>query len=140
MGKPAPKGNNYKMKWKTSEERKVIHKKLCSHLREGLSWGCFPPAEKQTVYRYMKDFPTDFVADEIAAAEKEGILGLERAGVEASKGKRKIDSNSWKFIMMNRAGWSLSSKEDITSNGKDISYGWGKPDSPNKKDNDNKGK
>lgn len=119
--KSAPKNNNYAEKWKTSEERKTVHKKLCAHLKKGLSWGCFPLAYRETIDKYIEKYPTDFLIDEIQEAEKEGLMKLEQAGVDAALGTgRKIDTKAWQFIMMNRAKWSLSNKQDHTSNGETL--------------------
>lgn len=121
----APKGNNYNKKWKTAEERKKACARFCEHLRKGLSWQHYPDADENTIYAYMKEFPDDFRTEDIKSAEREGLLLLEKAGVSGALGERKIDTKAWQFIMMNRANWSLSKKEDITSGGEKLSYTWG---------------
>ena len=134
---PAPKGNNYNKKWKTKEERVEACKRFCEHLKKGYSWKHYPEADDNTIRAYMKEFPEDFIPDLIRSAEAEGLLLLEAAGISGALGQKKIDTKAWQFIMMNRAGWSLSKKEDITSGGEKLKYAWGtdksKPKKPSKK-------
>ena len=68
---PAPKGNNYKQKWKTSKERKKAFEDVCAHIRSGLSRESYPGADWDTVERYLKDYPEDFPSEKLEAAFRE---------------------------------------------------------------------
>ena len=134
----APKGNNYNKKWKTAEERKKACARFCEHVAKGYTVNCFPDADWDTVKRYMKEFPKDFVPDQIKEAKRKGRALLEGAGLDAILGKNKdFNSKAWQFTMMNKYGWSTSKKEDITSGGEKLKYVWGtdkpKPKKPSKK-------
>ncbi len=110
--------NEFNKKWKTPEERIEACKEFCDHLRKGLSWSCWPGASRVTIHSYMRKHPKEFPLDLIDSAEREGMLKLEKAGVEAATGHgKRIDTKAWQFIMMNRAKWTTAHQTDHTSNG-----------------------
>lgn len=102
------KGNNNNLKWKTPEERIEICKQLCDHLRKGLGWECFPPASYKTIKSYVKNYPTEFQADLIEQAEREGYHMLYEAGIDGALKKRNLDAKTYQFIMMNKYKWGLN--------------------------------
>jgi hypothetical protein len=100
---PAPKGNNYKMKWKTKKERKAAFEVVCIHLKKGLSKECFPLADWDTVERYIKDFPEDFPTEKINEAMRMGQMEWELIGMNGAKGEiQGFNAASWIFNMKNR--------------------------------------
>lgn len=108
-------GNNYAMKWKTSEERKRICALLCKHLSEGFHQDMFEEADWDTVERYMKDFPEDFPSDQITHAKRLGYKFLYHLGLKGTAGelKGRFNDKSWKFIMQNKYAWK--ERHDFTS-------------------------
>ena len=68
----APKGNDFKTKYKTSKERKELCRKLCDHLAEGLSIKCFCDCSTETLYRYMREYPEDLEPERIREAKQKG--------------------------------------------------------------------
>jgi len=100
---PAPEGNDYNLKYKTSKERKKVCHEWCEHLKKGLSKKCFPNCDLKTIKFYMKKYPEDFPPDIICEAERLGMLFWEKMGVEGTSGKTQhFKPLSWKFNMTNR--------------------------------------
>lgn len=106
---PAPINNDYNKKWKSAAERKAACDAICQHLSKGLSKSSFPLADWETVAKYIKNYPEDFDAEKIAAAEREGRLFWESLGISGAMGQVSgFNAASWIFNMKNRysAEWS----------------------------------
>ncbi len=114
----AQPGNNYALKFKTSEERQHLCDEFCKHMRQGLSKESFPHCDPQTLRRYMRDFPNDFDTEKMIEAERQGRLFWEKIGIAGAVGldevtladgsTRKLkgfNAASWIFNMKNRYGW-----------------------------------
>lgn len=116
----APKGNNYKMKWKTQAERREAFSAVCEHLRKGLSKNSLPIADWDTVERYCKDFPEDFPIEKIEEALRSQMMLWEEIGMEGAKGERPgFNAASWIFNMKNRfkADWRDKIDYDVEFTG-----------------------
>lgn len=102
----AAKGNNYNMKYKTTEEQKQLLENYIAHVEQGLSDSCFPDVDMQTFKVYCEKFPEVFETDRIAAAKRKRKLFWEKMGADGSLGELdKFNATSWKFNMQNRFGW-----------------------------------
>lgn len=106
----APAGNDFNMKFKTSEERKALCDDWCLHLTEGFTRESFPRCDPQTFRRYMRDFPDDFDTQKIKEAEAYQIMQWEK------RLHRIADTNEGNataviFGLKNIAGWR--DKQDI---------------------------
>lgn len=112
-------GNNYAMKFKTSEERQALCQRYIKHLKEGRPKEYFPDADPQTIRRYMHDFPEDFDTESVEQAEREGKNTLLAIGYAGMTGKIPgFNSKTWQFIIQNMTHWKL--KTDMTSDGEKI--------------------
>lgn len=119
----APRGNDYKQKWKTHEERQKICRYLYDHLCQGLPKEAFPHASWKTVKSYMRKFPEDFPPDYIEEAERTGACFWEKIGLLALQGKLpRFKSKSWCFIMRNKYGWGKKPPECVENNSRIIYY------------------
>lgn len=115
----APVGNNYAMKYKTSEERQALCQKYIDYVKLGRSKEYFPECDYDTFQRYCRDFPEDFPTEKIAEAERTGLGRLEEFGFAGMLGKIPgFNVTAWIFIMKNRAKWR--DKFDVTSNEQEI--------------------
>lgn len=112
----APKGNNYKMKWKTSEERKRICELVCEHIASGLSQDSFPEADWDTVERYIRDFPDDFPAEKLKMAARRNRLYWETRGICGMNGDIPgFNATAWIFNMKNRfKDWNDTRQTQLT--------------------------
>lgn len=119
--KPAPKGNKYKEKFKTQEERQKLCDAWCEHLQNGYSKQSFPLCDYDTIERYVKLYPADFPADRLEKAMKINRMFWEGLGIDGTKGKiNNFNASSWKYNMANRFGWR--DKQDHTSDNKPIPF------------------
>ena len=110
MGVP---GNNYNLKYKTSEERKEVSKKLCEHLRKGLSLHCFGPLSKNAISNYIERYPEDMNPSAIDEAYREGLMAFEELGTNAAKGHvPDFNSAAYRMIMQNKFQWVERSKTE----------------------------
>ena len=99
----APKGNNYRMKWKTKKEREEAFALVYDHLAAGYSKESFPYADWDTVERYCKDFPKEFPSEKLAEAMRIQRFEWESIGMDGAKGKIPgFNAASWIFNMKNR--------------------------------------
>lgn len=121
--KKGHKGNNYGAKYKTKKERIEACDRLCEHLKSGLSLDCFE-VDRNTIYKYIKDFPSEFTSKAIKSALLEGRKFWEEEGVKGMKGERVtireesedgrrtvirekgFNATAWIFNMKNRFGWA----------------------------------
>lgn len=126
MNMAAPKGNNYKMKWKTPEERKAACESFCDHVRSGFSQESWPDADFDTVKRYMRDFPEDFVPDMINKAKREAYMFYEKMGIEGTLGQIKgFNAKSWEFNMKNRHNWKDKQETELSGEVKIVVQNYG---------------
>jgi len=110
----APKGNDYAMKFATSEDRRKLCEEWCKHIRNGYSKESFPLCDKKTFESYAKKFPRDFPADKREQACREGQLMWEQMGKMGTGGKLKgFNAMSYKFIIQNKYGWK--DRQEIAS-------------------------
>ena len=107
-------GNDFNMKFKTPESRKVVCASYIAHVESGLSDECFPDCDMDTFHRYERDFPEDFPTDLLDQARRIRRLFWERAGRDGTIGKIKgFNSKSWQFNMMNRFMWNDRRQDDV---------------------------
>ena len=110
---------NKAVKWPTPEERQAACKSFCEHIEKGYSMKSWPDADKETVMRYVKDFPKDFDPEAIGMSKRKCLLFWEKMGIAGTSGKLKgFNARSWEVTMNNRAGWTTN--VDLTSNGEKI--------------------
>lgn len=122
MAKGAPKGNQNKLKFKTSKERQKVFKDLIEHVENGLSLDCFPPCDRKTIQSYVEKFPIDFPTEKLKEAEREGRRKWEALGGSLAQGKSKGNPTAWIFNMKNRyrEDWHDRSEVDHTTGGDKI--------------------
>jgi uncharacterized protein (DUF2249 family) len=120
----APKGNDFKVKFKTPEDRQQLCDNWCDHLSKGLSKECFPDCDPQTFKKYLSLYPDDFDTDKIEEAERLGRTFWEKTGIDGlwnettynENGKpeasRSLNAAVWCFNMKNRYGWR--DKQELT--------------------------
>lgn len=107
------------MKWKTVEERVLACEAYCEYLRKGRSKRYYPPADENTINRYIKDFPEQFRPEKIVEAERAGLAYIESIGFKGAIGQLKgFNPAAWIFITKNKLGWR--DKQDVTTNDKDL--------------------
>lgn len=114
---PAPKGNNFNVKWKTAAERRAACDAVCEHLASGLSKATFPLADWDTIERYCHDFPEDFPAEKVAEALRMQRLEWERLGLKGVKGEIDgFNATAWIFNMKNRFRdeWNDTTKTELS--------------------------
>jgi len=100
-------GNNYHEKYKMPAERKRVYKAFCDHVASGLSMTCFPECSEPTMRLMMSKYPNELCPTMLEEAKRKAVAKLERIGIDASMGEIKNHaSNTWKMIMMNKAGWT----------------------------------
>ena len=104
---PAPKGNSYNRKFKTSGERTVLFKDLISHLEHGYDQRFFPACDWDTIELYCRQFPTDFPPDAIARAIRVGLLALEKMGHVGMMLGSDFNVRAWQFLMMNKTNYVM---------------------------------
>lgn len=127
---PAPKGNDYNLKWKTPVERQEAFAAVCEHLAQGYSKECFPLADWDTIESYCEKFPEDFPTEKLKEAMRAHRLLWEGIGIDGARGKiNNFSASSWIFNMKNRfrADWADrqlfgSDPENPLPQGFDISF------------------
>jgi len=103
---PAPKDNDFKLKFKTRAARMRLCREWCKHLRQGFSRESFPLCDPQTFKNYVETFPEDFDTEKIEKAERAGRSFWEAVGIKGAIGKiPNFNAASWIFNMKNRFGW-----------------------------------
>lgn len=115
--KPAPKGNNYKEKWKTPEERQKAFKEICAHLERGLSKNCLKVCDWDTVERYLEKYPADFPSDRLEEAFRVGMQLWEEIGLDGTRGEiQGFNATSWAFNVKNRYSRLWRDKHELDHN------------------------
>lgn len=112
---PAPKGNNYAMKFKTSEARRALAERYLEHCKQGKSDASFE-VDDETFSRYIKDFPEDFAT--VPEARRIRMSFWEDIGINMATGKGRGNVIAWKFNMQNRFGWK--DRNDTTTDDKPL--------------------
>lgn len=96
-------GNDLNLKYKTPEERKTVYKAYCDHIAKGFMKNTFPECSYRTIEHYCKAYPTDFPPEQVAEAERRGLLVWEQMGMAGVGGKLDgFNANAWKFIQKNK--------------------------------------
>lgn len=116
----APKGNNFNLKYKTSEERKGLCERYCAHISSGYSKESFVECDHKTVERYAAEYPDDLPAEKLQAAFSASRLFWEKAGLDGMFGKIEgFSAPTWIFNMKNRHGWRDQKEVQTTLQGPD---------------------
>lgn len=95
-------GNKNGLKFKTTEARAGVFKELIKHLENAFDQDSFEPCDWDTVEYYIKNFPEDFPADEIAAARRRGHKVLEKMLTGIAHGKINGNAAAAIFIVKNK--------------------------------------
>lgn len=88
-----------------ANERRVLFRKLCAHLEEGLSIESFYLVSDKTIYRMLENYPKEFDKEELLIAKKQGRDYWERIGQRQARGDCLGNSRTWFYNMANRYGW-----------------------------------
>ena len=116
MHMSAPHGNQFALRYKTSEERQDLCRRYCGHIEKGYSDESFPDCDIDTLKRYITEHPEDFGAD-VGRSKRLRQLFWERAGVAGTLGQIKgFNAKSWTFNMQNRFRWA--DRQDVASDNK----------------------
>lgn len=86
-------------------ERRRIFKELCTHIANGYSLDCFGPLGFDSIKKYLKVYPEEFVQEELDNAVREGKNYWETLGRRQSDGTCMGNSRSWYYNMVNRFNW-----------------------------------
>lgn len=86
-------------------ERRKIFRELCTHVAAGYSIDCFAPISDQSIRKYLKTYPEEFIEEELANAMREAKAYWEDLGKRQSNGSCLGNSRSWFYNMANRFGW-----------------------------------
>lgn len=102
------------IKKSTTEYRQELCDQLVDHLSHGYSLDCFPPISRNTIKKYLREFPQDFPPERIERAIREGQKWDESVGIAASGGPAPDGFNpsnfnvtAWIFRMKNKYGWGV---------------------------------
>jgi hypothetical protein len=90
----------------SADERRRVFKELCTHVKAGYSMDCFILLSDVAIRTYLKDFPDEFVEEELVKAMREGKVYWEGIGMQQAIGTCLGNSRSWYYNMANRYGWS----------------------------------
>ena len=116
-------------------ERKKIFKELCLHISAGYSLDCFPPLSEIKIVEFMKTYPLEFVAEDLADAMRSGKEGWEEIGRRQADGNCLGNSRSWYYNMCNRYNWHEKAQIDTKHEGQVtvnvVNYASKKPSSNN---------
>ncbi len=85
--------------------RRKIFNDLCTHLREGYSFDCFPALSDTAIRKYTQIYPEDFVQEDIDNALRLGKQTWETIGHRQATGQCLGNSRTWYYNMSNRYGW-----------------------------------
>ncbi len=86
--------------------RKQIFKDLLVHISKGFSLDCFSALSENTIRTYIKQYPTEFVQEELEQAMRDGKESWEQIGYRQSNGSCLGNSRSWFYNMAHRYKWS----------------------------------
>ena len=86
-------------------ERRKIFKELCNHVAQGYSLDCFGPLGLDSIHKYLKVYPDEFVREELDNAIREGKIYWETIGRRQADGSCLGNSRSWYYNMVNRYNW-----------------------------------
>lgn len=96
-------GNQYALKFKTSEERKALAERFDKHCQDGLSDEAFE-IDPDTLKSYITKYPEDFAS--IKDSKLKRRIFWERMGNAGALGKVPgFNVTAWIFNMKNRFGW-----------------------------------
>jgi|SRR5690242_4253688 len=86
-------------------ERRKTFKELCDHVSQGLSLECFGPLGPDSIRKYLKTYPEEFVQEELDNAMRNGRDWWEKIGRSQANGSCLGNSRTWYYNMANRYGW-----------------------------------
>lgn len=97
------------------DERKKLFKKLCGHIESGYSLDCFPELSDSSITFMMKEYPGEFVEEELICSIRRAKMMWEDIGHRQASGNCLGNSRSWFYNMINRYGWHEKSevKQDV---------------------------
>ena len=85
--------------------RRKIFKELCTHVAQGLSLDCFSLLAVDTIKKYLKVYPEEFVQEELDQALRDGKIWWESCGRRQANGECLGNSRTWYYNMSNRYAW-----------------------------------
>jgi hypothetical protein len=96
--------------------RTDLFKKLLKHVKDGFSLDCFSLIGYDAIQKYLKEYPLEFVQEELDTAIREAKGFWEGIGRDQSIGKCMGNSRAWYYNMVNRYGWRerVDVKADVT--------------------------
>lgn len=86
-------------------ERRKIFRELCDHVSRGYSLDCFGPIGDDSIRKYLKVYPEEFVQEELDDAMRKGKAQWEDIGHRQANGTCLGNSRTWYYNMANRYGW-----------------------------------
>lgn len=86
-------------------ERKRVFKELCEHVSKGYSLDCFGPLGTDSIRKYLKVYPEEFVQEELDNSLRQGKEYWETIGSKQANGQCLGNSRTWFYNMSNRYGW-----------------------------------
>ena len=85
--------------------RKQIFADLLQHIEAGYSLDCFHALSDNTIHKYLKDYPLEFVEEDLIRAMRKAKSMWEGIGHRQAIGTCLGNSRSWYYNMSNRYGW-----------------------------------
>lgn len=92
------------------DERQKVFKELLAHIRDGKSLDCFSALSEMSIWNYIKDYPDEFVKEDLEQAVRDAKDYWEDIGRRQSNGSCMGNSRAWYYNMANRYNWSERSK------------------------------
>lgn len=86
-------------------ERAKCFKDLLAHVRTGYSIDCFGPISETMIRKYLKDYPEEFIEEDLLNAIRDAKGYWEGLGRRQADGTCLGNSRSWYYNMVNRYGW-----------------------------------
>jgi hypothetical protein len=86
-------------------ERRKVFKELCAHIQNGYSLDCFGPLSDTTIRSYLKQYPDEFIEQELQDSLRKAKNNWEEIGLRQANGSCLGNSRSWYYNMANRYGW-----------------------------------
>lgn len=87
-------------------ERRRVFKDLLNHIEAGYSLDCFSALSDDSIRMFLKDYPEEFVEQELIESMRKAKEGWEEIGRKQASGSCLGNSRSWQYNMINRYGWT----------------------------------